>query len=160
MKKIISAITLVALISLASCSGKKSNALVGKWKVMNIELPKVDLTSNTSTNLDSAGIKGVDTAVKAMSQGVEQMANAFSSLGEGFANGFMKGSTYDFKNDGSLSISLLLGSQEGSYTVSADSKSVTMKMDGKDEEYSITSINDKSLVLTSTKGDVWTFEAK
>lgn len=160
MKKLIFALTTVTVVLLSSCGEKVSNPLIGKWKLADISLPKVDLTSEVNTQVDTMGVTGVDTAVKAMAKGMEEMTNAMTGMGDALANAFLKGSTYNFKDDGNVEVSILFGSQKGTYTVTPDNKEVTTKIDGKEEKYTITSVNETTLVLTSATGETWTFEAK
>src|SRR6185369_70093 len=100
MKKVLLSLTVVVALVVASCGGKKvESPIVGKWKLTNIDIAPVDLTSNLNTNIDSAGVTGVDTAVKAMTKGVEDMTNAMTGMGEALANSFLKGSIYNFKDN-------------------------------------------------------------
>ena len=68
-----------------------NHPLLGKWKLKEIAMPKIDIASNVNTNMDSSGVKGLDTAVKAMANGMEQMGNALTGLGSSMANAFLKG---------------------------------------------------------------------
>jgi hypothetical protein len=158
MKKMFFGLAAIVLL-LSSCREKLSNPIIGKWKVVNIGMPKMDIASEVNTNIDSAGITGVDTAVKAMAEGVETMTNALSDLGGAMANTFMKGSTYEFKDDGTMSVFILFGSTDGKYSLTPDNKSLKMTMDGKEESYTVTSVNETQLIITKDGGgETWTFD--
>jgi hypothetical protein len=92
---------------------------------------------------------------------METMTNAMGGLGEAMANSFLKGSTYKFKDDGGVEVSILFGSQKGKYTLSPDNKDLKITLEGKEEAYTVVSVTDKELVLKgSATGETWTFEAK
>jgi hypothetical protein len=161
MKKTITALSVIIVLILTSCGGEKmNNPLIGKWKLKDINLPKVDITSEVNTQADTMGITGVDTAIKTMAKGMESMTNAMSGMGEALANSFLKGSTYEFKDDGTLKVSILFGSQKGKYTISADNKDLKTTVEGKEQSYKVTTVNEKELILTTETGEAWTFEAK
>jgi hypothetical protein len=163
MKKLISVLSLATIVFLASCGGKKMESpIIGKWKLADISLPKVEMTAaldSAAAGMDST-VKGMDTAMKAMSKGMEDMANAMSGVGSAMANAFLKGSIYEFKDDGSVEVSILFGTQNGKYTLSPDNKDLKVTLDGKDQAYKIASVNEKELVLTTDAGEQWKFEAK
>lgn len=160
MKKLIVAFTVATAVLLSACGEKMSNPLIGKWKLKDIAIAKIDISSEMNTQADTLGITGVDTAMKEMTKGMETMANAMTGMGEALANSFLKGSTYEFKDDGSVEVSILFGSQKGKYTLTPDNKSLKTTIDGKDESYDVTTVNEKELVLTTPTGETWTFEAK
>ena len=159
MKKIAYVLSLAVVIFITSCGGEKvNNPLIGKWKLTNIDIAKVDISSEMNTQVDSLGVTGVDTAMKAMAKGMETMTNAMGGLGEAMANSFLKGSTYKFKDDGGVEVSILFGTQKGKYTLSPDNKDLKIVMDGKEESYTVTSVNEKELLLKAASGETWTFE--
>lgn len=161
MKKIAYLLSLAVVIFITSCGGEKmNNPLIGKWKLVNIDIAKIDISSEMNTNVDTLGVTGVDTAMKEMTKGMETMANTMGGLGEAMANSFLKGSTYNFKDDGAVEVSILFGTQKGKYTLTPDNKDLKISMDGKDEAYTVTSVNEKELVLKASTGETWTFEAK
>ncbi len=161
MKKVLLSLTVVVALVVASCGGKKvESPIVGKWKLTKIDLPSVDLRSNVDTNIDSAGVTGVDTAVKAMTKGVEDMTNAMTGIGEAFGNAFLTGSIYNFKDNGKVEVTVLFATQKGEFTVSPDNKVVETIIDGKTESYDITSVTDSEMKLTAKSGDLWIFEKK
>lgn len=160
MKKVMYALTLATVVFLSSCGEKMSNPVIGKWKLVDIGLPKVDVSSEMNTNIDSAGITGVDTAMKEMTKGMETMANAMTGVGEAMANAFLKGSTYEFKDNGTVEVSILFGTQKGTYAITPDNKDLKVTLDGKEQAYTVTTATEKQLVLTTSTGETWTFDAK
>ena len=161
MKKVLFSLTVVVALVVASCGGKKiESPIVGKWKLAKIDLPSIDLSSNVNTSMDSAGVTGVDTAVKAMTKGMEDMTNAMTGVGEALGNAFLTGSIYDFKDNGKVEVTILFATQKGEYTVSPDNKTVETTIDGKKESYTVTSVSDTEMKLTAASGDVWIFEKK
>lgn len=161
MKKVLLSLTVVVALVVASCGGKKvESPIVGKWKLTNIDIAPVDLTSNVDTNIDSAGITGVDTAVKAMTKGVEDMTNAMTGMGEALANSFLKGSIYNFKDNGTVEVTVLFATQKGDFTVSPDNKTVETTIEGKKESFTIESVNDTELKLVKSTGEMWVFAKK
>ncbi|MCD6066993.1 MAG: hypothetical protein K0S33_1819 [Bacteroidetes bacterium] len=160
MKKVMYALTIATVVFLSSCGDKMSSPVIGKWKLVDIGLPKVDISSEMNTNIDSAGVTGVDTAMKEMTKGMETMANAMTDVGSAMANAFLKGSTYEFKDNGKVEVSILFGTQNGTFTISPDNKDLKVTLDGKEQAYTVTSATEKALVLTTPAGETWTFEAK
>jgi hypothetical protein len=164
MKKLISVLSLATIVLLTACGGKKMESpIIGKWKLADISLPKVEMTAaldSAAAAMDSTGVKGMDTAMKAMTKGMDDMANAMSGVGAAMANAFLKGSVYEFKDDGSVEVSILFGTQNGKYTLSPDNKDLKVTLDGKDQAYKVASVNEKELVLTTDSGEQWKFEAK
>ena len=161
MKKALLSLTVVAALIITSCGGKKvESPIVGKWRLAKIDLPSVDLSSNVNTNIDSAGVTGVDTAVKAMTKGMEDMTNAMTGMGEALGNAFLTGSTYEFKDNGKVEVTVLFATQTGDFTVTPDNKTVETTIEGKKETYAITSVSDSEMKLTAASGDVWIFEKK
>jgi hypothetical protein len=162
MKKAFYLMALVCVVLISSCTDKVSNPLIGKWKLVKMDLPKLDIASEMkagmdSVNMDSTGMAG---AMDTMAKGLETMTNAMSDMGEALANSFLKGSVYNFKDDGTLTVSILFGAQEGKYTLSPDNKTLKTTLDGKEEEYAVTSINEKELLLTAKSAEIWQFERK
>lgn len=162
MKKIAYVLSLAVVILITSCGGEKlNNPLIGKWKLVNIDIAQLDISSEMNTNVDSLGVTGVDTAMKAMAKGMETMTNAMGGLGEAMANSFLKGSTYNFKDDGGVEVSILFGTQKGKYALTPDNKDLKITLEGKEEAYTVTSVTDKELVLKgAATGETWTFEKK
>jgi hypothetical protein len=161
MKKLAYVLSLAVVVLITSCGGEKmNNPLIGKWKLTNIDIAKLDISSEMNTNVDSLGVTGVDTAMKAMTKGMETMANTMGGLGEAMANSFLKGSTYKFKDDGSVDVSILFGTQKGKYTLTPDNKDLKITIEGKEESYTVTSVNEKELILKAATGETWTFEPK
>lgn len=161
MKHLLKITAAVLLISIASCGGKKINSpIVGKWKLVKMEIPKVDLTSELNTNVDSLGITGVDTAIKTMAEGMEKLTNVMSGMGEAMVNGFLKGSIYTFEDNGEVKVSQFLMTQKGKYSLSNNDTEVLVTMEGKDILYTVKSIDDKQMVLKSSVGEEWIFEKK
>ncbi len=146
------------MLVITSCGGEKlSNPLIGKWKLSKIDIAKVDISSEMNTKADTLGVTGVDTAMKTMVKGMETMTNAMTGVGEAFANSFLKGSVYTFKDDGTLEVSILFGSQKGKYTLSADNKDLKTSVDGKEENFKVASVNQTELILTASSGESWIF---
>lgn len=162
MKKIAYVLSLAVVILITSCGGEKlNNPLIGKWKLVNIDIAQLDISSEMNTNVDSLGVTGVDTAMKAMAKGMETMTNAMGGLGEAMANSFLKGSTYNFKDDGGVEVSILFGTQKGKYALTPDNKDLKITLEGKEEAYTVASVTDKELVLKgAVTGETWTFEKK
>ena len=161
MKKLPYVLSLAVVIFITSCGGEKmNNPLIGKWKLTNIDIAKLDISSEVNTQVDSLGVTGVDTAMKEMAKGMETMANTMGGLGEAMANSFLKGSTYNFKDDGGVEVSILFGTQKGKYTLTPDNKDLKITLEGKEEAYTVTSVNEKELKLQTATGETWTFEPK
>jgi len=161
MKKLAYVLSLAVVIFITSCGGEKmNNPLIGKWKLTNIDIAKLDISSEVNTQVDSLGVTGVDTAMKEMAKGMETMANTMGGLGEAMANSFLKGSTYNFKDDGGVEVSILFGTQKGKYTLTPDNKDLKITLEGKEEAYTVTSVNEKELKLQTATGETWTFEPK
>jgi hypothetical protein len=162
MKKASYLVALVCIVLISSCGNKVSSPILGKWKLVKMELPKIDIAGQINAATDSLGKDslGMTSAMDTMAKGLETMTNAMTDMGEALANSFLKGSVYNFKDDGTLSVSILFGSQEGTYTLSPDNKTLKTKLDGKEEEYTVTSVNEKELLLTAKSAEVWQFERK
>lgn len=161
MKKLAYVLSLAVVIFITSCGGEKlNNPLIGKWKLTNIDIAQLDISSEMNTQVDSLGVTGVDTAMKAMAKGMETMTNAMGGLGEAMANSFLKGSIYKFKDDGSVDVSILFGTQKGKYTLTPDNKDLKVVIEGKEVSYTVISVNEKELILKAATGETWTFEPK
>jgi len=155
-------LNLIAAIAILvfSCGKKLDSPIVGKWKLTKIEIPKLDLSSDLHTNVDSLGIKGVDTALKVMASGIEQLTNMMGEIGGSVANNLLKGSIYSFDDNGELKVSKMLIAQKGKYTVDKENKEMVVTLDNQDLLYTIVVLNEEDLVLKSTLGEEWHFERK
>jgi hypothetical protein len=154
MKKVLLAFSVITLFML-SCGPKVDSPLIGKWKLDDISAAKITVAGSGDTS--ALGTMG-DT----LAQGLADMANAFTSLGSGLADAFLKGSIYEFKSNGTVTQSILFSDTDGKFKISDDKKSVTLTMpdaNGKDsdEVYTITSVDDSKLVLTTKENMNWTF---
>lgn len=146
---------------LASCnSGKKENPVIGKWKLVKMEIPALDLASNLKTEMDSVTVEGVDTAIKKVAGAIENLSNSLGTLGESLANNALKGSVFSFEEDGVLNISQLLLSQEGKYSVDKEFKEMVVTLDKQDMLFKVVKLNDEEMVLKSSFGEEWEFERK
>ncbi|HTL82978.1 MAG TPA: hypothetical protein VL651_14795, partial [Bacteroidia bacterium] len=146
MKKVFLAFSVITLFIL-SCGPKLNTPLIGTWKLDDIKAAQIEVTPT-----DSGALGG---AVDSLAQGMATVANAFSGLATGMASAFLKGTTYEFKSNGTLSHSLILGSEDGKFSVTPDNKSVTMTLDGKDEVYAVKQVDDKQLILTDKDNMDW-----
>lgn len=135
---------------LSSCGGKKSdNPLVGKWEFASLDMPKTEAAA-------PSGDSTTDSLTKAMSG----MADGLGDAAKSMAEAMMKGTIYEFMDGGKCSMTVLGFPVDGTYEMSADKKSITMKGTGKDEKYEIISNTDKELVLKSDNGTTMHFTAK
>ena len=164
MKKVICLLAVVCIALVSSCKDTVSSPVVGKWKLVKMDLPKLDISSEVTKSMDTLKMDSVNInmngAVDSMAKGLETMTNAMSDMGEALANSFLKGSVYNFKDDGKLSVSILFGSQEGTWTISPDNKTLKTVLEGKEEEYAVTSVTEKELLLTAKSKEIWQFERK
>ncbi|MBI3511111.1 MAG: hypothetical protein HY064_10645 [Bacteroidetes bacterium] len=150
MKKLFFTLPALLILLMTSCGPKMHNPLIGKWKFENMAAAKINVTSNgDSSAMGQAG--------DSLAKGMTTMANALTGVGTAFATGFMKGSIYEFKDNGIVSVSILFGTDDSKYILTPDNKTLTMTKDGKDEVYTVTKVDDKQLVLTTSDGMEETF---
>lgn len=161
MKKATYLLALVCIVLISSCGNKATSPVSGKWKLVKMDLPKMDIAEQMTSAVDSVNADSTATAMTdTLAKGLETMTNAMADMGEALANSFLKGSVYNFKDDGKLTVSIMFGEQEGTYSISPDNKTLKTTIDGKEEEYTVTSATDKELLLTAKSGEVWQFERK
>lgn len=158
MKKLLSIVAVMSLLVLASCGGKPANPLVGKWKFVDMKMAQIDISSEVHKQTDGMNDTALGGAIDTVTKGLETMTNAMTNLGTSLAGAFMKGSIYEFKNNGTVSVKILFGSQDGSYSLTPDNKTLTMNTDGKgDQVFTVTKVDDKSLEITTKDNVTWSF---
>lgn len=158
MKKLLSIVAVMSLLVLASCGGKPANPLVGKWKFVDMKMAQIDISSEVNKQTDGMSDTALGGAIDTVTKGLETMTNAMTNLGTSLAGAFMKGSIYEFKNDGTVSVKILFGSQDGSYSLTPDNKTLTMNTDGKgDQVFTVTKVDDKALEITTKDNVTWSF---
>lgn len=158
MKKLLSIVAVMSLLVLASCGGKPANPLVGKWKFVEMKMAQIDISSEVDKQTDGMNDTALGGAIDTVTKGLETMTNAMTNLGTSLAGAFMKGSIYEFKNDGTVSVKILFGTQDGTYSLTPDNKTLTMNSDGKgDQVFTVTKVDDKALEITTKDNVTWSF---
>jgi hypothetical protein len=112
MKKIISVLFVTAMVALVACGGKKSDLIVGAWKLadMSFNMPKE-----------------VPDSMKAKYE-----AQMKSQLDE-----MKKSSLTEFNKDGSFNAKMAGQDNKGTWKLNEDGSKITLTKDGKDDVWNI-----------------------
>ncbi len=161
MKNIFLGILTLSLLFFSSCGlGKKENPVIGKWKLVKMDVPALDLASNLTSKIDSIGLGEVDTNINKVAGAIENLSNSFGTMGESILNNALKGSVFSFEEKGILHVSQLVFSQEGKYKIDKDLKEMVVTIDKQDMLFTVLKFTEEEMILKSSFGEEWVFERK
>ena len=140
MKKTLFICTSFALFLITSCGHKPGDMLVGKWQATDIKIDDSFLNKQLKDQMGDMG-------ASLPQQQMDSIMNAAKAEAQKSATDGAKTTSMEFKSDGTTTFNTASDSGSGKFTMSDDSKTITIDDGSRKMSCSVISMTDKQLVI-------------